>query len=280
MRLELELAARISLHTQRAQSSKELAIILLSPKHKDSETDQIQKIGRSKRTKQAAEQEKEDHIASLRSHSEALTKAMMMACKPKNAVALKQKANLTIPGAHLLLHSSWNWPSIHASSRSRDFHHISAASVLEFYIIAEYREDLIQSISAASFLRLSLGNAFEKHLKKSSTFMRRGETAGRSACNSAEFTFPDEISLDASDEIKDSFEVSEELPLWKDHQDRKDDQMTVQKIVCAVEKTCLAWQDPFNVDVSKCPPLNAKVQEALEGLIRVSSIARERESLK
>lgn len=267
--LEVELAGYTSQHTQRVQNSKELALIL--PSHQKSAED-IQPTGdvsmtlRVRKSKQASPEEIEmkSHIASLHSETEALAKAMAAACKARDPVPLKHKNNLTISGAQLLLHSSWNWHSIPPGSRSREFHNIAGVSVLEWNIIGEYRNSLIQSSSTASTLRSALSSMFKPYMKKRSIAAKRGGTAGIS-----DFLYPDQISIDASFK-EESFTVSDALPTWNSYREREEDKNLVQKIVCVIEKTSLAWEDPSNEEKKKNPPLNSGVQKALQALVQVT----------
>lgn len=172
--LETTLTSYILSHTQRVQSAKELALTLPSVKHPElaqEEKDTTRKL-RSKRAGQLSKQEVKTRaqVALLRAQCDALVKAMTAACKPKDPVPLKHKPNLTLQGTNLLLHSSWNWQTISTNSRTRDFQNIAGVAVLEFNIISEYRERLIQSEPAASLLCLSLATQFKPYMKRASSF--------------------------------------------------------------------------------------------------------------
>lgn len=260
-------------HTQRVQTSKELSLVLPSSSDKNSGQDQVAddatKKLRTRRTKQPSSQEIEAkaQLALLKTQCDALFKAMNAACKPKDPITLKTKANLAIHGTNLLLHSSSNWQSVASSSRSRDFRSIAGAAVLEFNIIAEYRDGLIRSEPAASHLRSSFAAQLQPYMKRKSTILH---TLTHRRDEPAEFFFVDRIIHSSIDE-SGSFTISDTFPSWVSYRDKQGDQAMVQKIVCSIEKCPLAWQDPSNLAESKSPELSEEVQVALRNLVQVSA---------
>lgn len=275
------MATYASLHTQRAGSTKEISSLL--PAHLATDDDKAKdgegegdpgvklRASRSKSSKKASQDEVEKkerkaHKASLEAHCANLVKAMTAACKPRNPVPFKKKSNLVLQGGYLLLHSSWNWTGILSNSRSREFQHIAGAAVLEYNIIAEYRDALIESVPAAAFLRSCIAKHLNPYLKINSLPMR-GNDVSRGD-HAVEFTFADQIPTPA---IKDpeEFDVPECFTAWIGYQDMQEDQQAVQKMIHMVEKNPLAWKDPFNKDKAKSPAVNEAVQKALVLLVKV-----------
>jgi len=272
--LEVALPTYLALHTQRVQTAKEAALLLPLRSDKDKDAGKVQvandttKKLRTTQTKQPSEQEiqAKTQLAALQAQCDALSKAMITACKPRDAVPLKHRSNLTTQGVHLLLHSSWNWQSIPSGSRSRDFHSIAGAAVLEFNIIAEYRDELVQSTPAASYLHSLFAAQFQEYVKKPTVFFSRRNA---SAAAPPQFSFPDQISH-PSNVTDETFAISDALSSWVSYRDKQGDQGIIQKVVSAVEKCTLAWQDPFNLAKSKSPELNKGVQRVLCTLVKVS----------
>jgi hypothetical protein len=258
-------------HTQRVQTSKELTQILPSRSNKDKDAGQaadetIKKL--RVRTKQSHSQQDTQvsaQISKLQKECNGLAKAMYTACKPQNPIPLKSKVNLSIQGARLLLNSAWNWTGISSSCRSRDFHIIAGAAVLEFNITAEYRDDLLESTPAAVVLRSALAAELQLHMKKPPPFFAKSKTATVPNPDNP-FNFADELVPPPTAE---TFPITDTLPSWVSYQERGGDQLLIQKIVHAVEKCPLAWEDPQNTE-SKSPGLKHSVHSALKHLVRVS----------
>ena len=192
-------------------------------------------------------------------------KAMFAACKLKDPVPLKSNANLKIHGTRLLLHSAWNWTAISGNSRSREFRLIAGAAVLEFNIIAEYREQLLDSTPAAVVLRTSLAAELQPHMRKLSTCFSKFKPG---STPDAQLAFADRITP-ALPLSEASFAVERNMSLWQFYRDMEEYRVSVQKIVYAVEKCPLAWQDPGSE--SKSPPLSEGVHALLQRLVNVSS---------
>ena len=262
------LPAVIASHTQRVQTSKELTQVLPSRSNEDKDVGQVDNQAIKKlraRAKQSSSQQ-DIQVSKLQKECGLLAKAMYMACKPQNQnpIPLNSKVNHSIQGARLLLNSAWNWTGISSSCRSRDFHLIAGAAVLEFNIIAEYRDELLESTPAAAALRFSLAAQLQLHMKRPSPFFAKSKTP--TATNpDIPFVFADEIVPPPAEE---KFPVSDTFPSWVSYQDRGGDKLLIQKIVHAVEKCPLSWQDPYNTE-SKSPGLNRSVHKALQHLVRV-----------
>lgn len=226
----------------------------------DQAADDTTKKLQTRRAKQPSLQEIQSkaQMTSLRTQCDVLFKAMVSACKSKDPVPLKNKVNLAIRGTNLLLHSSWNWQGVGSASQSREFHSIAGAMVLEFNIIAEYRDELIESECAASRLRSLFSMQLKPHMKRKPTMLQTLTRHTSEATMPAEFSFVDGIACSPIDS-SDSFAVSDTLPLWMSYRDRQGDRELIQKIVHTVEKSPPAWQDPSNLTESKSPELNKEV---------------------
>lgn len=268
--LETVLPDSIASHTPRIQTSKELDQVFPSQSDKDKDTGEVNNAAMKKLrvwAKKHWQPSQEDaQLSKLQKECNSLVKAMSAACKPKDAISIKSNANLRIQGARLLLHSAWNWTTISGNSCSQEFRLITGVAVLEFNIISEYHDHLLESTPAAVVLWASLAALLQPHMKKLSTYFVRFR-AGSAPDTEPELAFADRITSSLSSES--SFSVEEKMSSWQFYRDMEEYQMSIQKIVHAVEKSPLAWKDPASQ--SKSPALNEEVHEALQCLVNISN---------
>lgn len=268
--LETVLPNFIASHTPRVQTSKELAQVLPSQSDKDNDVgnDGAMKKLRVRAKKQPSPEEVQ--LSRLQKECDSLAKAMSAACKPKDAIPLKGNANLGIQGTRLLLHSAWKWTAISGHSRSREFRLIAGAAVLEFNIIAEYRDHLLESTPAAVVLRTSLAASLQPHMKRLSSSFARFRTA---SAPDTELAFADRIAH-PSLPSEPSFSIEQEMSSWQFYRDVEQYRVSIQKIVHAVEKCPLAWKEPSSQ--SKSPALSEEVHDVLQRLVNVSNFIHSR----
>ncbi len=118
--------------------------------------------------------------------------------------AMKSKKGNSLPTKYWALdafsHHTWRHP--HQKNQLRDFRRFATAAYYEQSIVADYRQDLLDSSDVAKYLRTSLANCLSTFYKAQNTIYR-GKTVMR-----REYTFPDPCKITVSN-VRPDFDITE-----------------------------------------------------------------------